>query len=512
MSFPSFLHRRKSLLFLFAILLLGLLVRLPFLELSRFEHEQVRDIVFSERILKGDLVSSGFSAKLGEDSLQQSFGPFYYYLVALALAFVPPSSYPLAISMLAMILSLLAVLFCYLFCRRYFSERVAVIASLLFSLAPWYVLHASTVLSNGTILPFFVILYFYFLSRVIVEGKLVFLIPAAVVLALQTQIHLSSLLLFPVTLVLLLLYRREVFTNTFFYMGLGSAFVLYIPYLIYNLSRSDLVGAFAFLFARYSSTFWTTFVEAVAVPFMFVTPYVGTYLLGTTEIYPMMSVKIVYSVFTVGLVLLLMVALLSLLWRFFHVKGREQKLLGTLLAWFFVPILLTILSRTNVSPHYLHVVYPVQFIALALLFDSFWKRYRGVIISIIVFVSVLYLLFLGIFYVAVDREGGTTSIYGVPLKYRLAVVDSIKQDADTLSPPIVYYGSPKRNFTYLFQISGMAPEVVVINSTAEFTRGYLIFDDFDFYSYGDRAMPAEEKERILALDGVMIKHIKVIKK
>ena len=83
---------------------------------------------------------------------------------------------------------------------------------------------------------------------------------------------------------------------------------------------------------------------------------------------------------------------------------------------------------------------------------------------------------------------------------------------ETKKPHIVYYGADKRNMNWLLTHFGLTPTYKYIKSLDEFDEGYLIFDEYDFYSYGDKSVAQEEKEKVNNEPGKTIKHIKIIRR
>jgi hypothetical protein len=111
-------------------------------------------------------------------------------------------------------LNVVAVVLCYGLSRRMFAplgERAwlaALIAALLFAVAPWAVIHSRKVWAQD-LLPPFVLLYVWFGYRAFVQRKAWSLIGHGVALAAMIQIHYSALWLIPVSLVWLIAFARR---------------------------------------------------------------------------------------------------------------------------------------------------------------------------------------------------------------------------------------------------------------------------------------------------------------
>ncbi|HLC72271.1 MAG TPA: glycosyltransferase family 39 protein [Candidatus Nanoarchaeia archaeon] len=494
--------QRKWIQWMLIIIIVGAIgVRLPFLDLYRFEHEMVRDIHHSERILQGEFLLRGVYGNVDEDSSQQSFGPLMYYMIAGSLLLAPSKYwYPLMPSILVMILNLIAVWLCYRFGKEFFNEFVGLSAAALFAFSPWFVLHVSSYASNPNYLPPFIMAFVYFLAKVIVKREDKFLLPSFIALALATQLHLSSLMLFPFLLATLLMWRRDLFKKKVFYKAIGITALLYIPYVLYIIKTNSWSSLFAFAAARYPSAFVTVFMESIGIPILYITPKLTPYLLGNVSVLPK---------FVNGVTTLMMIGVIVL--GIFMIRNRNyEKRELLLLLWLIVPILFYVVIGKNVSPHFFIILLPVQFLILAIALNKISERYKKTTISVIVMIIISYLIFILQFYAVIDENGGTDSLFGVPYKYRVQVIQEIAKE--TTTPTIIYYGDNKRNMNWLFSHFGITPTYKYVQSLDEFKEGYLIFDEYDFYSYSDKAVSQEEKEKVKNEPGTTIKHIKVLRR
>ena len=124
------------------------------------------------------------------------------------------SSSPIVATAFIALLNVVAVALCYGLSRRMFAplgERAwlaALIAALLFAVAPWAVIHSRKVWAQD-LLPPFVLLYVWFGYRAFVQRKAWSLIGHGVALAAMIQIHYSALWLIPVSVVWLIAFARR---------------------------------------------------------------------------------------------------------------------------------------------------------------------------------------------------------------------------------------------------------------------------------------------------------------
>jgi hypothetical protein len=193
------------------------------------------------------------------------------------------------------------------------------------------------------------------------------------------------------------------------------------------------------------------------------------------------------------------------------IKNRaKEKTTALILLWWFIPVLMYIFVGKNVSPHFFTIILPAQFLIAAIALQKMYQKYAKTTLLMVSVIFLFYIFFVVKVYAVVDQNGGTDSLFGVPYKYRVQVVQEIAKETNT--PTIVYYRADKRNMNWLFTHFGLTPTYKYIQSLDEFKEGYLIFDDYDFYSYSDKAVSQEEKERVKNEQGTVIKHIKILRR
>lgn len=227
-------------------------------------------------------------------------------------------------------------------------------------------------------------------------------------------------------------------------------------------------------------------------------------MLGTVTVIPIF-VKIVTGIIIAGV----LAALAYTTYRVIKHRTKE-KTIALILLWWFTPVLMFILIGKNVSPHFFIPILPAQFLIAAIALNKLKEKCTKTAIVGICLVISCFIFFVINFYTVVDRNGGTDSLFGIPYKYRIEVVQTIAKE--TATPTIVYYGDNKRNMNWLFAHFGLQPTYQHIQSLEEFKEGNLIFDDYDFYSYDDKALPETEREKVRNLPGTTIKHIKVVER
>jgi hypothetical protein len=167
-----------------------------------------------------------------------------------------------------------------------------------------------------------------------------------------------------------------------------------------------------------------------------------------------------------------------------------------LLGWFLFPILFSIISRSNISPHYLYITYPSQFLLLALFVLKFplHKLSKWIIFSLIL---VSYCVFSFSFFHALDVHGGTDGIYGVSLKHKVDVLEYISSQDQHAH--VIFYDYVKPEYVYLQ--SSYAPHLTLLphSDYEDEMEGYLLLDFYSRLNFGEQRMSEEETDYYSAL-------------
>ncbi|MGB1250928.1 MAG: ArnT family glycosyltransferase [Candidatus Promineifilaceae bacterium] len=136
------------------------------------------------------------------------------------------------------LLNTLAVLGCWWLTRRYWSKHAAFVATTLFAVNPWAIMHARKIWAQNLLAPF-VIGWAICLILAIEEKRARWLIGALLCLAIAIQAHLAAVSLVPATLIVLLIYWRRVGWRPLL-IGGGLSLLTLVPFVIYLLRDADL--------------------------------------------------------------------------------------------------------------------------------------------------------------------------------------------------------------------------------------------------------------------------------
>jgi len=413
------------------IVALALLLRMGWPTLAEFKWDEAAVVRRALAIAyEGDLPATGADSSRGMAHL-----PLTLYLLALPLRLWRD---PLALVLFTGLLNGLAVWACYGLGRAYFGRSVGLLAAFLFAVSPWAVVYGRKIWSQN--LPLVTLGFFAALLAAVARGKPWALVGAFVGLAALIGLHLGGVAFVPLLALALLLYRKQV-TRWPFLVGLALFLLALSPYVVH-----DALHGWSNLrdLTRYAGGAGRLTADALRYAF-FLTGSAGIhglagglypeYLAGLPNLWGL-------NYLMMGLLVL---ALLYALVQVVRGPQERRRPLLLLLLWFAVPVALQSRPTAPVQPFYFILLYPVQFLLIAVLLVDLlgrlpalrWRRpERAVRVGSLVLAVVA--LVWGGWQVAVvgrlllftDRYP-TTGGYGIPLKYTRAAA----QEALRLASP-----------------------------------------------------------------------------
>ncbi|MDO8735202.1 MAG: hypothetical protein Q7K21_08610, partial [Elusimicrobiota bacterium] len=160
------------------------------------------------------------------------------------------------------------------------------------------------------------------------------------------------------------------------------------------------------------------------------------------------------------------------------------KIFLILIVWLFSPILLLILFRIRVYPHYMVIQYPVQFIFIAIFLDSlqkFLKKTGTAITAIIIF----FILFSNVFstlkfYGLIDKSGGAPGDYGTSYKFKKQAVLYMLNESQGL-PQFVSDGLTDKKLSLEYQYLILYNSRIMFGITPKnSSKKFFILDTFRY--------------------------------
>jgi dolichyl-phosphate-mannose-protein mannosyltransferase len=409
--------------------ILALAAGLRLFRLNFGEYQWDDDGIWSlavDAVTRHVLPAKGINSTLGTGN-----GPWQVYLMMpLAAVFRAP----LAGMVLVALLNTLAVYVVYRFCREFFSERIGLLAALLFAVNSWDVEFSRHLAVQGMLIPFQV-LFFWNAARWLARGRGVDLVLAFLWLAIASQTYLDGLLhLGSMALILALGWRQLRPKPLLIGGGLWAALSAYyllaviVPewrFLAPSLNGPTIIDA---------SSLQLAFVQALHSGFLRAAPNVETALAPVAGL-EAGFVALEAAVYAAGIAFGA--------WRLVRLaregKHDQARVLGLLFVWLLFPIAIYVRHQDILSWRHLVLTLPLPAIFSALLLDRLWPRLGAPVTGLLAGNS---LAVAGVFF-SVIPSCTTNNNYALPYQQTFDLAASAKQLANSAQARRVYvYGQP----------------------------------------------------------------------
>lgn len=358
-------------LVLWALVLLAALLRLASLSQIEFKLDEVLHLERALRLSRGyELLLTGTQASVGITK-----PPLFIYLLALPTLL---STDPRFASGFIALLNVAAVAGFYLLVRRYYGWRAAAIAGALYAANPWAVLYARKIFTADLLAPF-AVLMLWGLLRWLVDHR-----PGGLALAIGALGALLAITYSPwplglVLLILILTNLRRV-RWPWLLAGLGAAFILFLPYVYYEISQH--FSEYLALVQRLRSTQAAAVQASAGIPAWLLSLQYATWLHSGLNLAALAGPSyaafqpgpgwikaldyLAAALFGAGLVMAAWRALRGLLRRSHQDDVARY---GVVALWLWLPLLTLWLQPAEVQVQYLVILYPLGFLAMGLALD-----------------------------------------------------------------------------------------------------------------------------------------------
>jgi 4-amino-4-deoxy-L-arabinose transferase-like glycosyltransferase len=284
--------------------------------------------------------------------------PVAIWLMAVPFAISPNPAFGTAF---VAFINLLTVIGCYFLARRWFGRRAALVATLLYAIAPWAVIYSRKIW-HTVLLPPLVMLHVATAWLAFVRSRRWALLAHGLVLALLVQTHFAALPFVLLTGLWALIFCRRLDWR-FALIGALVAALTFVPYFVVDATRGWRSMPRFLKLAQLPST-----VDAGALRATWVITTGGDlHILTGLNLYPdfvagTLNVRWLFAV--VGILAAAGIAVA--LWRVIRRArtGLDDETAAALMAatWLLMPALFLTRHSTIVAPHYFTTTFPAQFI------------------------------------------------------------------------------------------------------------------------------------------------------
>lgn len=173
-------------------------------------------------------------------------GPYHYYL--LAIAFIIGNAHPAAGTFFMAILGVIGVLLCYILGKKILGRTFGILAALIFAVAPSSIAFSQH-FWNPHWIPFLMVTFYFALYKSIFDNKK-YLVLSWFLAGCMAQFEIADgLWMFPVLILSYILLDRKAFLSRWFYVGLLTYGILFIPQAFFDfrhqfLMTKSIIGLF----------------------------------------------------------------------------------------------------------------------------------------------------------------------------------------------------------------------------------------------------------------------------
>lgn len=218
------ISRRQEVLLVGLLLLLAAFLRLAWPGLTHFQADEARLYMRALSMARsGGLATHGIESSIGFPN-----SPVSVWLYALPLV-VWPHVY--AATLFTGLVNLLAVAGAWWLTRRYWGPVAALVALLLFAVAPWALIHARRIWAQNLLVPL-VVAWGIGALLAFAERRPRFVVLHLLALALAAQVHFAGLALLPASLLFVVVFRRRL-QGRYVLLGIALAIATVVPFLLY---------------------------------------------------------------------------------------------------------------------------------------------------------------------------------------------------------------------------------------------------------------------------------------
>ena len=326
-------------------------------------------------------------------------------------------------------INLLTVVGCYFLVRHWFGRTAALVATLLFAVAPWAVIYSRKIW-HTELLPPFVMLYVVSGWFAFVRGRRWAVLAHSLALAALVQLHFATLAFVPLTILWALIFRKRLDWRAV-PIGALVALLTFVPFFVTD-SQKDWqnVRRFAELMEKPA----TVDADAAYATWVITTGLDLQWLTGPDRYPDFVSATSNFRWFFAFLGVLAVVAGVLALWRAARQArtGLDDETAAALMTvtWLAMPALFLTRHNTYVAPHYFTTTFPAQFILVGWLAMLAWRwsgrlaRLSRVLVVVLVVLFAVTQLYEGTSLLRFVMSHDTRLGYGTPISYEIQAVQT----------------------------------------------------------------------------------------
>ena len=366
-KFLNFFKTNPRLIFIIWVFLLGFFLRvfrLP--DFISYHQDQIRDLFYVQNNFEqGKMILLGPKASVGNFFLP----PFWYYLMSLGFIFSPS---PVVPAFIVALLSSLTVLLIYFFCEKFFSQKIAIFASLLYVVSPLSIEY-SRFAWNPNPIPFFTMASFSFLYIYLYKKRNYGLWWGIICANIALQLHYQGMIV--LAFFVLVLFVTKKLSIKQFVKLIVINLILFLPFFIHEFSHNfeNIRGIITFLFKTQSGSGLKLFGIPFFIKFIFrdFSVFIGSTLFFKNQILGFIGLLILgFSLF------------------FIKSKTSSTKLLKYFLIFSFVMLFF---YKNSLINFYLLFLIPIVIIYLTIIINNFLpEKISAIIIFLIVLLNLYF--------------------------------------------------------------------------------------------------------------------------
>ncbi len=236
------------------ISIIYLILRLIYPETIEFGYDQPR---LAYTVM--DYLKNGNFMTLQTYSLPTSWGNLSWgpTLVLFNSLFLKISHDPFVISYLMIFFNFLSIFIVAKIGNEYFSWKVGLVAALVFSVHPLWIIFSRMIYQPAPI-PVFIAASIYFLFKVIKNPKSVWIIPLVVSWAMLLQMYLITISFVFLSFIFFLIFSNLKLNYKYLLISIGISLLLYLPSIKYYLDNKDLFYKFLQFGGKFNTSFTDT--------------------------------------------------------------------------------------------------------------------------------------------------------------------------------------------------------------------------------------------------------------